>query len=259
MKNFDSTPFTIAARNVFIAIDRFKTIFTGDFSERTEQRRARELYLCVNNLSPIVMNTPKKQRAIYLETLEYLVENILKVPSIEMIIRRGCVCSMPRNAIKAARSLDCLCSYVARKTPTTFYRADSGFPPKARGELLRESVRTAVRKAPPKKYEVRLRRIDVTWRGQTERYFAVRSDDPKWWILYTPEDWSDFGSADWKLYEGPKKFDGDNGERIYFQDQPLEPMPGANWKWIDPAPTPDAYKELREIYRENQGEYPDDF
>lgn len=101
--------------------------------------------------------------------------------------------------------------------------------------------------------EYQLRRIDVTHNGITERYFAAQSDDdPKWWILYTPEDWRDYGTADWALFEGPKEFDGDNGERIYFQGQP--PMPGANWKWIDPAPTPDAYKELRKVYKQNNGE-----
>lgn len=99
-----------------------------------------------------------------------------------------------------------------------------------------------------------MRRIDVTQDGRTERLFALQGDDPKWWALYSPSDWMCFLAADWTIHED------DDGEKIYFQGQP--PIPGANWKWIDDAPTLDAAEELEKTYdkqwAERYGEDPDD-
>lgn len=94
--------------------------------------------------------------------------------------------------------------------------------------------------------EDRLRRIDVTWRGQTERLYACRGEDPGWWILYTPGDWKDAQTADWELFEGA------DGERLYFQGQP--PMPATAWNWIDAAPTPEAADELEDRYKKELAE-----
>ena len=104
--------------------------------------------------------------------------------------------------------------------------------------------------------EDRLRRVDVTYNGITERYFAARSDDdPKLWLLFSAADWIDADLAAWAITEGPKEFDGDNGERISLWGQA---PPNTSWKWIDAAPTPDAYEELKKVYREEYGEDPDD-
>lgn len=91
-----------------------------------------------------------------------------------------------------------------------------------------------------------MRRIDVTQNGITERYFAARSDDdPKWWILYSPSDWIETDTSAWELCEG------DDGERIFLWGQT---PPNTSWKWIDAAPTPDAYEELADKYAEEYQE-----
>lgn len=86
----------------------------------------------------------------------------------------------------------------------------------------------------------RLRRIDLTHDGRTERLYACRGDDPGWWILYAADEWKDCEDSSWELFEG------DDGEEIYFQGQP--PVSGASWKWIDSAPTAEAEEEAARNY-----------
>lgn len=131
----ENTAFISVARDVYAAIFRFNSALTSGLSDSTKRRRARELAICVDALYPIVMNTQKTKRSAFLETLEELDKQILKVPKIEMIIRGGCVCTMQANALKAARRLDSLYIFVMRKTPPLPYRTD-----KEAGDRLREEV-----------------------------------------------------------------------------------------------------------------------
>ena len=91
------------------------------------------------------------------------------------------------------------------------------------------------------KQENRLRRIDVTYNGIKERYFAIRSDDDTGWILYSPADWMEEDTAAWEIVSG------DDGERLLLLGQV---PPNTSWEWIDEAPTPDAYEELADRYAE---------
>lgn len=93
--------------------------------------------------------------------------------------------------------------------------------------------------------ENRLRRIDVTHNDITERYYAIRSDDENGWILYSPSDWVEMDTAAWELS------DGDDGERIFLWGQTPN---NTSWKWVDDAPTPDAYEELADKYAEEYQE-----
>lgn len=224
--------FIAAACEVMVAVSRFSAAWNNGLSDSTKRKRARDLKLSVETLDVVVKNTPKSQRSSFRETLEELVERILAIPYLESIVRFGSDYNgLPTNAIAAARTLDAVLDFVARKTPSDPYRTD-----KETGKRLRDKVRyEAYVETTRENGGYNVRRVDVTHNGETERRYVIVEPNETIYSLFTPSEWEGEDWPSWTLEEG--------GEGLLFQGG--VPYGTSSFNWIDAEPCRAAYNELK--------------